>query len=247
MRAGDRRAPGPGTAGASDGSGPSGAASGARERSAIEDHLAALDAALSGPARVKSRMLAEVRDGLTDAADAHAEAGAPSRTAAAARAVRDFGTVAEVGPAFQRELTIAQARQTARAVALVVPFLMACWYLVGATAEDAGGRLPGAVHVLAANLGGLAAVAALLAAGSLAATGAVSRRLATPRQLPLVVAWTGTTAAVAFAVSALTLGAGAVLAQDWPASALAGTLTLVAHTRLAASARACRHCALLTP
>lgn len=45
---------------------------------AVEDHLAALDAALHGPARVKSRMLAEVRDGLTDAADAHAEAGAPS-------------------------------------------------------------------------------------------------------------------------------------------------------------------------
>ncbi|MFW6690605.1 permease prefix domain 1-containing protein [Streptomyces sp. MAR4 CNX-425] len=213
---------------------------------AIEDHLAALDGALRGPVRTKSRMLAEVRDGLADAAAAHAEAGAPTRAAAAARAVRDFGTVEEVGPAFQRELTIAQARRTARAVALLVPFLMACWYLVGATAADAGGRLPAAVHVLAANLGGIAALAALLAAASLAATGAVSRRLAVPRRLPLVVAWTGTTAAVALAVSALTLTAGAVLARDWPVSALAGALTLVAHTRLAASARACRRCALLT-
>ncbi|MFF0724472.1 permease prefix domain 1-containing protein [Streptomyces sp. NPDC004134] len=225
------------------GAGADGAA--APARGAVEDHLAALDAVLHGPARVKSRMLAEVRDGLADAADAHAEAGAPSPAAAAARAVRDFGTVAEVGPAFQRELTVAQARQTARIVALVVPFLMACWYLVGATAQDAGGRLPAAVHVLAANLGGLAALAALLAAGSLAATGALAHRAATPRQLPLVVAWTGTTAAVALAVSALTLTAGAVLAQDWPAGALAGAVTLVAHTRLAASARACRHCALL--
>lgn len=228
------------------GAAPGGAAEhGAPEHGAVEDHLAALAAALHGPARVKSRMLAEVRDGLADATDAHTAAGAPSRAAAAARAVRDFGTVAEVGPAFQRELTIAQARQTARIVALIVPFLMACWYLVGATAEDAGGRLPAAVHVLAANLGGLAAVAALLAAGSLAATGAFSRRPATPRQLPLVVAWTGTTAAVALAVSALTLTAGAVLAQHWPAGALAGAATLVAHTRLAASARACRHCAQL--
>ncbi|AZM50307.1 hypothetical protein DMB38_35030 [Streptomyces sp. WAC 06738] len=233
------------TAAEPGGAGTGGAASGAPGRGAVEDHLAALDAALHGPARVKSRMLAEVRDGLTDAADAHAEAGAPSQAAAAARAVRDFGTVAEVGPAFQRELTVAQARQTARIVALVVPFLMACWYLVGATSADAGGRLPAAVHVLTANVGGLAALAALLAAGALAATGAVARRAATPRRLPLVVAWTGTTAAVALAVSALTLTAGAVVARDWPAGALAGAVTLVAHTRLAASARACRHCALL--
>lgn len=238
MTARDPRAP-RGTAGSTPGG------SGTPGRTAIEDHLAALDTALSGPVRAKSRMLAEVRDGLADAAAAHADAGAPSRAAAAARAVRDFGTVEEVGPAFQRELTIAQARQTALIVALIVPFLMACWYLVGATAEDAGGQLPAAVLVLAANLGGLAALTALLAAGSLAATGAVSRRLATPRRLPLVVAWTGTTAAVALAVSALTLSAGAVLAQDWPVGALAGALTLVAHTRLAASARACRHCALL--
>lgn len=223
--------------------GGSGDADGAPARTAIEDHLAALDTALYGPVRAKSRMLAEVRDGLADAADAYADA--PSRAAAAARAVRDFGTVEEVGPSFQRELTIAQARQTARVVALIVPFLMACWYLLGATDKDAGGRLPAAVHVLVANLGGLAALTALLAAGSLAATGGVSRRLATPRRLPIVVAWTGTTAAVALAVSALTLSAGAVLAQDWPVSALAAALTLLAHTRLAASARACRHCALL--
>lgn len=240
----DPRGTGAGT-GSGTGAGGSGAPPRAPARTAIEDHLAALDTALYGPVRAKSRMLAEVRDGLADAAAAHTGAGAPSRAAAAARAVRDFGTVEEVGPAFQRELTIVQARQTARIVALIVPFLMVCWYLVGATDEDAGGRLPAAVHVLAANLGGLAALAALLAAGSLAATGAVSRRLATPRRLPLVVAWTGTTAAVALAVSALTLSAGAVLAQSWPAGALAGALTLVAHTRLAASARACRHCALL--
>jgi hypothetical protein len=210
----------------------------------IEDHVAALAAALSGPARVKARMVAELRDGLLDAAaDLSPERAPDDRTAR--RAVRQFGTVAEIAPSFQRELTIAQARHTARDVALIVPFLIACWYLVEIAGRTEGRPLPGAVQIAAANLGGIAAVTALLAAAFLAATGTLARRLPTPHRLPLMVAWTGTTAATALAISAFTLTIASVLAANWPLSALAGLLTIACHARIASSARSCRECARL--
>ncbi|QXJ22912.1 hypothetical protein AGRA3207_003992 [Actinomadura graeca] len=212
----------------------------------VEELVSGLSARLQGPGRLKARMLEEVRDGLADAVadltdDGPGEPADPGRAdRAVCRAVREFGTVEEIAPAFQRELTIAQARHTARTVALAVPFLLACWYLV-----ETSRHLPGPVQILAAHLGGVAASTALLAAASLAATGALARRLPVPDRLPLVMAWTGTTACVALAVSALTLTGASIMAADWPLTLLTGALTLVAHARIAASARACRHCARL--
>jgi hypothetical protein len=203
----------------------------------IDGHVTALAAALRGPARVKARILTEVHDGLADAAralDADPDTGPDTDPRAAA--VRDFGPVEEVAPAFQRELSIAQARRTAGVVALAAPGLGACWFLV--TLHGRG--LPHAVGLLAVHLGGVTAATALLAAAALAATGALARRLPTPHRLPIVVAWTGTTASVALAVSALTLTAAAALAGNWTLSVLIGALTIAFHARVAASARACR-------
>jgi hypothetical protein len=208
----------------------------------IEEHLAALAAALHGPARAKARMLTEARDGLTDAAAALA-CGATPDDRAARQAVRDFGSVDEVAPAFQQELTVAQARHTARAVVLAVPFLMACWHLVTVVGGGQGRHVLHLAQVLAAHLGGVAAAAALLAGTSLAVTGALARRLPTPHRLPLMVAWAGTTATAALAISALTLAVAAALAGNWPLGALIGVLTVAVHARIAASARACRQCA----
>lgn len=203
----------------------------------IAEHVAALAAALHGPERARARILTEVRDGLVDAAAALAHHADPRGAA-----VRDFGPVDEVAPAFQRELSIAQARRTAGAVALAAPFLGACWFLVTLPAHRPPG-LPHAVHVLAAHLGGVTAAAALLAAVALVATGAPARRLPTPRRLPMVVAWAGTAASIALAASALTLTTAAALTGSWVLSALVGALTLAWHARVAASARACRTCA----
>jgi hypothetical protein len=97
----------------------------------IGEHLAALAAALRGPARAKARMLTEAHGGLLDAA-AGLAGSAGTDDDAARGAVRQFGTVAEVAPAFQQELTVLQARRTAAAVAVTVPALMACWHLVTA-------------------------------------------------------------------------------------------------------------------
>lgn len=212
----------------------------------IDEHVAALAGALHGPVRVKERMLTEARDALIDAATDIAEGGSADGRAddrAARQAVDDFGSVKDIAPAFQRELTIAQARQTARRVALIVPFLTLCWYVLAIV--DRGRGLPHSVEVLAAHVGGVATAAALLAAASLAATGVLARWLPTPRRLPLMVAWTGTAACVALAISAVTFTTASALAGNWLVSVGVGLVTIASHVRIAASARACRECARL--
>lgn len=77
----------------------------------IDAYVADLDAALSGPRRVRTDLLAEARDGLVDAAEAYAAAGYPPDEAQR-RAVADFGMVAAVAPAYRRELAAAQGWRT---------------------------------------------------------------------------------------------------------------------------------------
>ncbi|MER5279151.1 hypothetical protein ABT025_25870 [Streptomyces sp. NPDC002809] len=210
----------------------------------IEAHLADLTAALQGPARLKARMVAELREGLLDTARELSPDAEPGRDAAR-RAICQFGTVAELAPSFQHELTITQARHTARTVILNVPCLLVCWSLVELSGRAAGHRLPGTLQVAAAHLGGLSALTALLAAVLLSATGSLGRRLPLPQQLPLVAAWTGTTAAVTLGLSALALVTAAALATDWPLTAVACLISIALHARIAASARACRRYARL--
>ncbi|WP_326766771.1 permease prefix domain 1-containing protein [Streptomyces sp. NBC_01591] len=211
----------------------------------IDAHIADLTAALHGPVRAKSRMVTELREGLIDAARDLSSGREPDHHAAR-QAVREFGTVAEIVPSFQRELTIAQARHTARRVMLIVPLLLVCWYMAQTWDGSTGHRPPGPIQLLVAHLGGVAASASFLAAAALAATGALARRLPTPDQLPIMVAWTGTTAAAALAISAIALTLASVLATNWPLSLLAGLVTIVFHAKIAASARACRECASLS-
>ncbi|MDG4864282.1 permease prefix domain 1-containing protein, partial [Streptomyces sp. T-3] len=171
-----------------------------RHTDPITEHVAALEAALHGPARAKARLLDEIRDGLTDTAAAHTDDGLPHEEAAH-QAVREFGTVEELVPSCQGELTVAQARHTARAVVLTAPFLIACWYLSWTVDHGQTWELPRTAQLLAVHLAGVATVAALLAAATLAATGTLARRLPTPERLPVVVGWAGTTASVSMAVT----------------------------------------------
>ncbi|MFF3645877.1 permease prefix domain 1-containing protein [Streptomyces sp. NPDC002564] len=210
----------------------------------VEAHVAELTAALHGPARAKSRLVEELHDGLLDTAAAHAGTGLPGEEAAR-RAVREFGTVDELVPACQRELTIAQARHTARTVVLTAPFLVACWYLARTADDGTPGHLPHAAQLLAVHLAFVATLAALCAAAALAATGPLARRLPAPHRLPRLVAWAGTTASAAMAVATLALAVAAALATQWPLLAAAGALAAAAHAVVAASARACRRCAAL--
>ncbi|MEU3971559.1 permease prefix domain 1-containing protein [Streptomyces bacillaris] len=211
----------------------------------VDEYVTELDALLRGPARAKSRLVEEVRDGLTETVAAHLREGGPYERAVH-RAVAEFGSARELAESFQRELTIAQARHTARAVALSAPFLLACWFLVqrlGSPQEAA--VVPRAAQLLATNLATVAGVAVLLAAATLAATGTLARHLPVPHRLPLTVAWTGTTASVSMAVATLALATASVLAENWPLTAAACALAAASHAVVAGSARACRRCARL--
>jgi hypothetical protein len=203
----------------------------------IEDYAATLATALHGPARAKARMVQEMRDGLEDAVAAYTSEGMPYERAVR-RAVREFGTADELAPNCQRELSIAQARHTARAVLLTAPFLFACWNLFWAIDQNRGWQPLPAAQFLA----GITVVTALLAAAALAATGPLSRWLPTPNHLPQAIAWTGTTSSVAMPFATLAL---ATTSTNWPLIALAGVLTAASHGMVAASARACRQCARL--
>ncbi|MCE6998639.1 permease prefix domain 1-containing protein [Saccharothrix sp. S26] len=202
----------------------------------VEDYLATLTASLHGPVRAKAAMMREVRDGLVDAVEAQTCFGVPYAQAAH-RAVRDFGPADEIAPSFQRELTIAQTRRTARAAAVTVPVLALCLFLV--RAGDPEWRL----GALAAHLTVVATAAGLLAVTALVVTGPLTRLLPTPHRLPSAVAWTATAAAVGMAVAAVALGVTSALSADWPLTACAGVLAIAAHGVVAASARDCRECA----
>lgn len=210
----------------------------------VEDYLAVFEAALRGPVRAKARLLEEVRDGLTDAVAEHTGQGMPYDRAAD-RALRDFGTVGDLVASCQRELTIAQARHTARSVTVTVPFLIACWFLVRNAGDDQDWALPWTAQLMAVHLAGIAVVAALLAAGSLATTGTLARWLPTPDKLPRMVGWTGTTASMSIAVATLALATASLLATNWPLIALACSLAATSHAVMASSVRACRQVAHL--
>ncbi len=87
----------------------------------VEQYAAELAAALRGPAGARERLVVEVRDGLAETVAAYEAAGVPAERAVR-EAVAEFGSVAEVAASCQRELTVAQARHTARALALTGPF-----------------------------------------------------------------------------------------------------------------------------
>lgn len=89
------------------------------EDAPIDSYVAALGRALSGPRRRKADLLAEALDGLVDATEAFEAAGL-SRPDAEARAVEDFGELDEVVPSYRAELGLAQGRQTAVMLCLVM-------------------------------------------------------------------------------------------------------------------------------
>ncbi|GLW91167.1 permease prefix domain 1-containing protein [Actinokineospora globicatena] len=206
--------------------------------STVDDYVASLSAALHGPKRTKARMVAEVRADLTDAIAERTQAGLTHQQAAD-QVVREFGAVEDLVESWQRELTIAQARHTARAVALTVPFVIACWTLLHHTGGDTLWHLP-------STLAAVSAVAAVLAAATLATTGTLARWLPTPDRLPLTVAWAGTAASMSMALATLALAISAVLGTNWPLLTTAGLLTATSHALVAGSARTCRRCARLT-
>ncbi|MGW1678591.1 permease prefix domain 1-containing protein [Saccharopolyspora sp. NPDC002376] len=200
----------------------------------IEQYVAELTTTLRGPARVKSRLVDEIRDGLADTIAAHSSYGVPHEQAVE-RALREFGTVDELAPSCQQELTIAQTRQTSTNLIIVVGFLITCGHLTWTTE---GWQLPATVQLMAA----VAATAAALAVGALATTGILTRWVPVPQGLPTLVSWASGTASVAMPFAAVALAITAPLHITWPLIALSCVVAVGSHVVLALSALACREC-----
>lgn len=152
-------------------------------------HVAELDRVLRGPAAVKRSMIAEVRDGLADAVADHRDRGLDPQRAAAA-AVREFGSVREVAPLLQEELTARQGRRTALLLVVAFPATLLAWDGLWMTGH--GWRAPATTTVTA-----LARAVDVLTV--LIAAAALVLLLATLRNAPLprwVTRLTGLVAAV---------------------------------------------------
>jgi hypothetical protein len=128
----------------------------------IGAHVAELDRVLRGPATVKRSMITEVREGLADAVAAHQDRGLDPRHAAAA-AVREFGTVGEVAPLMQEELTARQGRRTALLLVVVFPALLLAWDALWMTGHGWSTPPSPTVAALARAVDGLTVVIATAA------------------------------------------------------------------------------------
>ncbi|MEV7091354.1 permease prefix domain 1-containing protein [Amycolatopsis sp. NPDC051045] len=92
----------------------------------IDEYLGDLDRRLRGCGRFKADLLAEARDGLTDAADAY-RAGGWSDEDAERRAVADFGPAAVVARDYQAELGMLSGVRTLWKLVLGVPAMQIAW------------------------------------------------------------------------------------------------------------------------
>lgn len=95
----------------------------------IDDYVAELRSALSGPSGPKRDMVVEARDSLLDCADAYEAEGLP-RAEAERLAVEEFGPVHEVAPGYQEELAACAGRRLGLLLFTSVPVTVLIWALV---------------------------------------------------------------------------------------------------------------------
>lgn len=202
--------------------------SGTPECRLLDAHAAALAAVLRGPRGLRDDVVAEVRDGLHDAAAAHRAAGLGDAEAAG-RAVAEFGSVAELAPQFQDELTTAQARRTALVVVVLFPALLLGWDLLWAAGVGWPSSPSPVVGVLAR---GQDVASAVITGAGLVLLAATLRRGIRPRPLAAAtaaVALLGTAACVATAVVMNLVNGAATVAMlaSSPVAGLAFAVTTV--------------------
>ncbi|MGB2568192.1 permease prefix domain 1-containing protein [Micromonospora citrea] len=132
----------------------------------VEEQLRELADRLRGPARLKAELIVELRHALSDAAEAYREGGLPA-TEAQRRAVAEFGTPAQLAPAYQAELAAGALRGlAARALAVAVVLVAAGDLTWRGSSWSAGPPPPEGYLLLSASLNGIwLAVAGLALAG----------------------------------------------------------------------------------
>lgn len=183
------------------------AASSPAALSPLDAYLGELASLLQGPRRRRTRILAELGDGLHQAIGDRVAAGVP-RAAAETEAIADFGTPQAVADAFTGELATAYARRTIALYIATGPLVGIWWLLLLQPHPWRAGlvALLVAIPVLP-----LVAIAILAAATTLATTGRLIRWLpeAGPRRVvAAVLAVAGLVLAADITVIAIYTGSG---------------------------------------
>jgi hypothetical protein len=105
----------------------------------IDGYVAALDRALPRGCRVRRTMLAELRDGLRDAAAAYVDAGL-TMDEAERRAVSESGSVAAIAEEFRIELAACQGKRAAMLLAFTLLAGIVAWDVVWSFVPSAPAR-----------------------------------------------------------------------------------------------------------
>ncbi|TDC31780.1 hypothetical protein E1211_21890 [Micromonospora sp. 15K316] len=133
----------------------------------VEDHLRKLAGHLRGPAGLKADLLTEARHGLLDAGEAYRADGLPAAEAER-RAVTEFGSPAQLLPAWQAELAMSALRTLSLRVLAVASVLVAGGDLTWrGSSWSAGPRPPGGYLRLSESVSVLWLVTLALAAAGL--------------------------------------------------------------------------------
>lgn len=139
------------------------------ETDPIAAHVDAVGRMLRGPAHTRRGMLAEVRDGLRDAAADHRTAGL-DRNCADHRAVTESGPVELIAALLQNELTARQARRTALLLVTAFPTMTLGWALVWSGGSGWTGHTSTPVVVMAIALDATSVIVAAAGLALLLAT-----------------------------------------------------------------------------
>jgi hypothetical protein len=220
----------------------------------VDAYLRKVASSMPGPAHSHSDILAELRSGLLDAADAYRSAGLPPGAAVEA-AITEFGDPRQVADAFRPHLAMRHARRVALTLVVTGPLVGLLW--TGAalashiTIQDAPPwQWPGSPPLSIAAfpvIGAALIITVWSALATVAATGKLARWLpASPRMAAATAAATG------FGATAADLAIFALLASQLTRAP--GTLaplpvaaaTAASLTRLTLARRAARKCLTIT-
>lgn len=216
----------------------------------IESYLSQVTAALPGPGRARAGIIAELRGGLLDAADAHLRAGlAPP--AAAQTAVAEFGHPAQVAAGFRPGLAAAQARHVAAALLVTGPLIGLLW-AAAARASHIGVRdappwqwagTPPAAPIAFPLMAAVFLITVWTALMTLAATGRLIRWLPhRPRLAPTTAAIAGFGAATVDLIILIVLASQLATAPAKLAAAPIALAAAASTSRLILARRAGQRC-----
>ncbi|MER5643044.1 permease prefix domain 1-containing protein [Streptosporangium sp. NPDC002524] len=149
----------------------------------IEDYVTGLSRTLRGPRRPKLDMITEARDSLLDSAEA-LESDGLRREEAERAAVQEFGTIREIAPGYQEELSKSAGRRLAALLFVTVPLTAIMWnviWKVFPSAPTAYQDMPDWFIVVARGVDMLQMFIGLVGGLALLALGRGLRRIRRPR------------------------------------------------------------------